>query len=102
MIWWQKLQSVCETIAPDCRAASRLQSEMLDHSLTASERFGLRLHLLMCQWCRRYGKQIRLLHEAAHGHQEELAGTVSQRLSGEARERMERRLLDNQASTDQP
>ena len=62
-----------ETLLPTCRQVSRLQSDLLDQPLSLPRRFGLRLHLLVCKWCRRYGKQIRFLHEAAHEHADELA-----------------------------
>ena len=75
-------------ISPNCKEAVRLQSEALDHRLPALERFGLRLHLFLCKWCRRYGKQIRLLHDAAREHPEALADAVPQKLSPAARERI--------------
>jgi hypothetical protein len=50
------------------------------------------LHLLVCKWCRRYGKQVRFLRDAAHNHPEDLTGAVPQTLSGEARERIKQRL----------
>jgi len=50
----------------------------------------MRLHLLVCGWCRRYGKQIRFLREAAHEHEDELPPSVS--LSAERRERMKQSL----------
>ena len=50
----------------NCRDASRCNPLALDANLSASQRTGLALHLMVCKWCRRYGKQIRFLHEAAH------------------------------------
>jgi hypothetical protein len=82
---------VC-TFLPSCRDASRLQSEALDKKLSVPRRIGLFLHLLICKWCRRYGRQIRFLREAAQEHPEHLAEAVPQRLSAEARERIKRRL----------
>jgi hypothetical protein len=77
-----------------CRDASRLQSEALDGELSFSKRFGLSLHVLICKWCRRYGKQIRFLRNAAQEHPENLSEAVPQRLSQEARERIKRRLRE--------
>ena len=79
-------------LAPDCREASRLQSAALDQKLSFAQRLGLALHLMICKWCRRYGKQVRFLREAAHEHSEELSEAVPQKLSTEARERIKRRL----------
>jgi hypothetical protein len=52
----------------------------------------MRLHLLVCGWCRRYGKQIRFLREAAHAHEEELPPQVS--LSAGRSEEMKRTLRE--------
>jgi hypothetical protein len=86
------LKSGFVALLPNCRDAARLQSEAMDTKLCASKRFGLSLHLLVCKWCRRYGKQIRFLREAAHEHPENLTDAVPQRLSAEARERIKQRL----------
>ena len=79
-------------LSPGCRTATRLQSEALDHKLPFRQRLGLRIHLLLCKWCRRYGKQITFLRGAAHEHPEEMAEPAPQKLSDEARERIKRRL----------
>lgn len=50
-----------------CADSAQIQSEGLDRHLTRLERLGLRLHLLLCAGCRRYGKQIRLLRDAFRG-----------------------------------
>ena len=88
------LKKGLRTISPNCRDASRLQSEALDNELTPLRRFGLRLHLILCKWCRRYGKQIRFLRRAAHEHPEQLSGATPHTLSPEARERIKRSLTD--------
>jgi len=80
------------TLLPSCRDASRLQSESLDCELSLAKRIGLSMHLLICKWCRRYGKQIRFLRDAAHEHPDNLSDAVPQRLSDEARERIKRNL----------
>jgi hypothetical protein len=75
-----------------CRQATQLQSDALDTKLCASKRFGLRLHLLICKWCRRYGKQIRFLRDVALDHPDHLTEAGPQKLSAEARERIKQRL----------
>jgi hypothetical protein len=76
----------------NCRDASRLQSEALDKKLSFWQRFGLSLHLFICKWCRRYGKQVRFLRDAAHEHTDNLTDAVPQKLSSEARDRILQRL----------
>jgi hypothetical protein len=95
MNFLRKLISTCKALSLDCREASCSQSESLDHRLPLAKRVGLWLHLLLCRWCRRYGKQIRFLRVAAHEHPEELEEAAPQKLSSEARDRIKRRLLEN-------
>src|SRR5258708_10164086 len=86
------LKTAFRTFLPNCRDAARLQSEALDTKLSPSKRFGLRMHLLVCKWCRRYGRQLRFLRHAAQEHCENLTDAVPQKLSDEARERIKQRL----------
>jgi len=81
-----------ETLLPTCRQVSRLQSDLLDQPLSLPKRFGLRLHLLICKWCRRYGKQIRFLRHAVHEHPDEVSQASPRTLSPEARERLKQSL----------
>ena len=47
----------------NCRDASRLTSEDLDHPLSWSKRLALKLHLSMCRYCKRYARQLSFLHQ---------------------------------------
>lgn len=86
------LISALGSLSPNCREASRLQSDSMDCALTPLKIVGVRIHLLLCRWCRRYGKQIRFLRRAAHEHPEAVAQAATQSLSTEAKERMRRSL----------
>lgn len=44
-----------------CKNASQLISKSLDQRLSFSERFKLRLHLLMCDMCTRFKQQLHAL-----------------------------------------
>ena len=79
-------------LLPTCRQAARMQSDALDQPLPTAKRFGLWLHLLMCKWCRRYGRQIRFLSRAARDQPDKLAEAGPQALSDEARERIKQSL----------
>jgi hypothetical protein len=94
MNFWNKIRSACAELSPNCREAVRAQSEALDHPLPLSRRLGLWLHLLICKWCRRYGKQIGFLRDTAQEHPEQFAEAEPQKLSPEARERIKQRLQD--------
>lgn len=47
-----------------CKDASRLISENLERPLGFWERWGLRLHLMMCLYCRRFERQMALMRKA--------------------------------------
>jgi hypothetical protein len=53
---------------------------------------GLRIHLVLCKWCSRYGKQIASVHNLVHSHPDEVTSAAPQQLSDEARERIRRNL----------
>ena len=83
-------------LSPSCREATRLQSEAMDGPLRLRLRIGLRVHLFLCKWCRRYGEQIRFLRKAAHEHPAEMTQPAHRRLPNAARERMKQRLQTEQ------
>lgn len=87
-----KLARGLADFSPSCKAAARLQSEALDHPLKWRQRLGLRAHLALCRWCRRYGHQIAFLRHATRSRPEETAKSVPQPLSDEARERILQKL----------
>lgn len=45
---------------PNCREVAEQLSENIDKPLTGMRWLKLKLHLLMCSYCRRYSKQIDL------------------------------------------
>ena len=77
-------------LSPNCKEAIRLQSDALDRPLSRLQRIGLRMHLALCVWCSRYGKQINFLRAVARRCDYE--HEAKQTLSPEARERIKRRL----------
>lgn len=79
-------------LSPSCREATRLQSEAMDRPLAPRKRIGLHIHLTLCRWCRRYGKQIGFLRSIAHPHEQHEKVLPQQTLRPEARERMKERL----------
>jgi hypothetical protein len=79
-------------LSPNCRQAVRLQSDALDRPLSLGQRLGLRIHLLLCKWCRRYGRQITFLRAAAQKLDEHEQACLPPPLSAAARQRIKQRL----------
>ena len=70
----ETLNNWIRILSPSCRHVALLQSRSLDGPLSFWERLGMRLHLVLCRWCRRYRDQIHFIRKAAqdecrlHGH----------------------------------
>ena len=79
-------------LSPSCREATRLQSDAMDRPLRLRQRIGLRIHLVLCKWCRRYGRQIGFLRSMAHEHELQEETLPPQTLRPEAKERIKERL----------
>jgi hypothetical protein len=76
------------TLQP-CRAMVPVMSESLERRLGLVERTKLRLHLLVCAWCARYLKQIKLLKQAVSQREFSANGEASPlKLTDEARRRI--------------
>ena len=89
-------------LSPSCREASRLQAKAISHPLPVSERVGLRIHLCLCRWCRRYGRNLAFLSGAARAQPDaEPADAPAPRLSEAARQRL-RSALAQGSEPDRP
>lgn len=71
-----------------CKQASQLLSQSLDRQLSARERFALRLHLLICKYCKRFGEQIKLLRAAMKQLGERVEDDTGIQLPAEAKVRI--------------
>lgn len=79
----------------NCKEVSRLVSESLDRKLPLYQRMGLRIHLLMCKFCRRFQQQLLLIRETLRA--ESLYADTEPYLSlpPEAQKRIKRFLRNN-------
>jgi hypothetical protein len=87
-----KLMQGASELSPTCRQATRLQSLALERPLSLRERVGLKIHLVLCRWCKRYGIQIRFLRSVAQKQSDHEQTLPVAALSPEARERMKQQL----------
>jgi hypothetical protein len=80
-------------ISPSCREVAHLQSLSFGHDLPPRKRFGVRVHLLLCRWCRRYERQLDAL-AGLIGQEDPAANPPSKTLSAETRERLKASLRE--------
>ena len=73
-----------------CRQASQLLSQSLDRRLSWQERTGLRLHLMICDVCRRFGRQLLIMRKAVRFLVSDAEQDQQVRLPDGARERIAR------------
>ena len=81
-------------LAFSCHDMSRLSSQAMDTRLPLRTRFRMRVHYLICAWCRRYRAQLTLLRRAVS----RLGGDAPESglaLPPDARERIKKHLCDH-------
>ena len=52
----------------DCKTMTPLIGASLDRRTSLNEKISMRLHLITCDYCKRYLKHIAFLKRAAHAH----------------------------------
>jgi hypothetical protein len=72
----------------DCKHATHLISQAQDVRLTWRQRLGLMLHLMICDACTQFSKQLHLLREAIRQAGRRIENDDRLKLSQQARERM--------------
>jgi hypothetical protein len=75
-----------------CAEMSRLTSRSCEQPLTIATRLKMRLHFLICAWCRRYFEQVNFLHRAAPRLGLELGELPGRGMSAEAKQRITQRI----------
>ena len=80
---------------PSCAEMSRLTSRALDQPLTLKLRLKMRLHFVICAWCRRYFEQINFLHNSAPKLGLQLGELPGRGLSPDAKSRIKTEVRKN-------
>lgn len=81
-------------LAFSCHDMSRLSSHAMDTRLPWATRSRMRVHYLICAWCRRYRAQLAFLRRAVSRLGNE-APETGPALPPEARERIKKHLCDH-------
>ncbi len=72
----------------DCKHATRLASQAMDCPLPWRQRIALRLHLLMCDACTQFVRQLHLLRAAVSRLEQRIENEATLVLSKSARKRI--------------
>ncbi|MDX2502963.1 MAG: zf-HC2 domain-containing protein [Gammaproteobacteria bacterium] len=78
-----------------CKDTSRLISEGQERHLSLKEKISLRMHLWMCNNCRRFEQQIVAMRKIIQGEWANDAAIKNKQLSSEAQERIRQELKEN-------
>jgi hypothetical protein len=73
-----------------CKETSLLVSQSLDRKLPWGERVAVRLHLFVCEACKRFKAQTEFLRRAVRRGAEQLEEASALKLSSPARQRIAR------------
>jgi hypothetical protein len=80
---------------PACQQTVETISNSMERPLTIGERIKLKIHLWICVWCQWYMEHLQLIRDTSRAHAAEAPESVtSATLSDEARERIRRRLTN--------
>jgi len=74
-----------------CQHYTELASKALDRPLSLSERLSFKLHHVICMVCRRYNRQLNLIHRASNDIAQEETDQIPLdhlKLSNEAKQRL--------------
>lgn len=81
----------------NCKETSKLASQMMDRTLPLKTRISIKMHVLMCRFCKRYFSQITFIREALRLADDEVkfeTESSSVRLTPEMKERIRERLRE--------
>lgn len=80
---------------PTCQQTVETISQSMERPLRLGERIKLKLHFWICVWCQWYMEHLQLIRDASRVRGDEAPDQIAgPTLSNEARERMRRRLTN--------
>ena len=80
---------------PACQQTVQTISQSMERKLSLSERIKVKLHLWICVWCQWYLEHLHIIRDASRAQAAKAPEVMSSAtLSNDARERMRRRLTN--------
>lgn len=91
--WWtRRAISLISALTPKCTEVTRILSQGMDRHLSLKTRLQLRIHYLMCSFCKRYGKQLQYMRLVAREFPEKASEVSSAKLSDETKAGLKEKL----------
>ena len=82
---------------PTCQQTVETISQSMERPLTVGERIKLKVHFWICVWCQWYMEHLHLIRDTSRAHAAQTSEPMtSATLSNEARERIRRRLTNQE------
>jgi predicted anti-sigma-YlaC factor YlaD len=81
-----------------CEIITKKISGSIDHKLTLKERMTIRIHITFCKFCRRYYRQLTMMHHYFEGRlkeEKQSSPPAGPGLSQEAKDRIKKNLREN-------
>ncbi len=94
----KSLMKIMNYVMPDCKEVAELASFSMDETLPLKKRAGLKLHIMMCKFCRRNYKQLYLIRKLIGQKlrsDDVIEAEADIHLSEESRQRISRVLISN-------
>jgi hypothetical protein len=76
----------------NCKQTSQLVSQSLDRRLTLRERLAVRLHLLICDYCKRFQRQLLAMRAGLKRMSESIENDTDIQMPSEAKSRIAKAL----------
>lgn len=80
----------------DCKHTSQLVSRSLDKKLTFRERLAVKMHLMMCKYCRRFEKQLHAIRKGLKTLAEQVEHDETIQMPPEVKSRIAERIKHEQ------
>jgi len=90
------MMSLMQPLMPSCKDVTQMISDSMDQRLSWYRRTGIKIHLMMCDLCRRYEQHLGIIRHSVHVHSHDDSDLVGPSLKEASRDRIKTALRDAQ------
>ena len=90
---FKMMMPVMSKMTPTCEVVTKKISESMDHQISTRDRLRIRIHLLGCEFCARYEKQLTTIRQMIESNIDEMNETAAgPNLTSEAKLRIRKKI----------